>query len=133
MSETPQELRYTDTHEWARLDPDGTVSVGISDFAQDALGDVVFIELPETGTEVAAGAEVAVIESVKAASDIYCPISGEVVRVNSDLVEEPDLVNSEPYEGGWIFVVQPLNDDQMADLLTAEQYQEFCESEDHDH
>lgn len=133
MSETPQELRYTDTHEWARLDPDGTVSVGISDFAQDALGDVVFIELPETGTEVAAGAEVAVIESVKAASDIYSPISGEVVRVNSDLVEEPDLVNSEPYEGGWIFVVQPLNDDQMADLLTAEQYQEFCESEDHDH
>ena len=133
MSETPQELRYTDTHEWARLDPDGTVCVGISDFAQDALGDVVFIELPDTGTEVAAGAEVAVIESVKAASDIYCPISGEVVRVNSDLVEEPDLVNSEPYEGGWIFVVQPLNDDQMADLLTAEQYQEFCESEDHDH
>ncbi|MXZ44632.1 MAG: glycine cleavage system protein GcvH [Gammaproteobacteria bacterium] len=133
MSETPQELRYTDTHEWARLDPDGTVCVGISDFAQDALGDVVFIELPETGTEVAAGAEVAVIESVKAASDIYSPISGEVVRVNSDLVEEPDLVNSEPYEGGWIFVVQPLNDDQMADLLTAEQYQEFCESEDHDH
>ena len=133
MSETPQELRYTNTHEWARLDPDGTVCVGISDFAQDALGDVVFIELPETRTEVAAGAEVAVIESVKAASDIYSPISGEVVRVNSDLVEEPDLVNSEPYEGGWIFVVQPLNDDQMADLLTAEQYQEFCESEDHDH
>lgn len=133
MSETPQELRYTDTHEWARLDPDGTVCVGISDFAQDALGDVVFIELPETGTEVAAGAEVAVIESVKAASDIYSPISGEVVRVNSELVEEPDLVNSEPYEGGWIFVVQPRTDDQMADLLTAEQYQEFCESEDHDH
>lgn len=133
MNDTPQELRYTDTHEWARLDSDGTVCVGISDFAQDALGDVVFIELPETGTEVAVGAEVAVIESVKAASDIYSPVSGEIVRVNNDLVEEPDLVNSEPYDGGWIFVVQPPTDDALADLLTAEQYQDFCESESHDH
>lgn len=133
MSDTPQELRYTDTHEWARFDSDGTVCVGISDFAQDALGDVVFIELPETGTEVAVGAEVAVIESVKAASDIYSPVSGEIVRVNTDLVEEPELVNSEPYDGGWIFVVQPPTDDPLADLLTAEQYQEFCESENHDH
>ena len=133
MSETPQELRYTDTHEWARLDPDGTICVGISDFAQDALGDVVFIELPEAGTEVAAGAEIAVIESVKAASDIYSPISGEIVHVNNDLTEEPDLVNSEPYDGGWIFTVRPLSTDPTADLLTAEQYQEFCETDSHDH
>ncbi|MCY3540552.1 MAG: glycine cleavage system protein GcvH [Gammaproteobacteria bacterium] len=133
MSETPQELRYTNTHEWARLDPDGTVCVGISDFAQDALGDVVFIELPETDTEVAAGAEVAVIESVKAASDIYSPVSGEIIRVNDQLTDAPDLVNSEPYEGGWIFVVQPFSDDPNADLLTAEQYQEFCESDSNEH
>ena len=133
MSETPQELRYTDTHEWARLDSDGTVCVGISDFAQDALGDVVFIELPDTGTEVAARAEVAVIESVKAASDIYSPISGEIVRVNTALSDEPDLVNSDPYDGGWIFVVQPVTADPIADLLTAEQYQEFCRADNNDH
>lgn len=133
MSEAPHDLRYTDTHEWARAEPDGNICVGISDFAQDALGDVVFIELPETGTEVSAGAEVAVIESVKAASDIYSPVSGEIVRVNSALVEEPDLVNSDPYEGGWIFVVQPFETDSTADLLTSEQYQKFCETDSHDH
>ena len=133
MSDTPNNLRYTNTHEWARAEPDGNVCVGISDFAQDALGDVVFIELPEAGTEVSAGAEVAVIESVKAASDIYSPVSGEIVRVNSVLVDEPDLVNSDPYEDGWIFVVQPYDTDSTADLLNSEQYQEFCESDSDNH
>ena len=133
MSETPQELSYTETHEWARIQPDGTVCVGITDFAQKALGDVVFIELPETGTEITAGAEVAVIESVKAASDIYSPVSGEIVRANDQLTDAPDLVNSEPYDGGWIFVVQPLSDDLNSDLLTADEYQEFCESDTNEH
>ena len=133
MSDAPNNLRYTNTHEWTRAEPDGNICVGISDFAQDALGDVVFIELPEAGTEVSAGAEVAVIESVKAASDIYSPVSGEIVRVNSALVDEPDLVNSDPYEGGWIFVVQPFDTDPTADLLNSEQYQEFCESDGADH
>ena len=132
MSETPQELRYTNTHEWARVEPDGTVCVGISDFAQEALGDVVFIELPEVGMEVSSGAETAVIESVKAASDIYSPVSGEILRVNEDLNDNPDLVNSEPYHSGWMFVVQPFDTDPTADLLNAEQYQAFCEAGSHD-
>lgn len=133
MSETPQELSYTKTHEWARVEPDGSICVGISDFAQEALGDVVFIELPEVGTEVSSGSETAVIESVKAASDIYSPVSGEIIRVNEDLMDKPDLVNSEPYKGGWIYVVQPFDTDPTADLLAAEQYHEFCEADKHDH
>ncbi len=133
MSETPQELRYTNTHEWARVEPDGSVSVGISDFAQEALGDVVFIELPEVGTQVSSGSEIAVIESVKAASDIYSPVSGEILRVNEDLNDNPDLVNSEPYDSGWMFVVQPSDTDPTADLLNAKQYQAFCETDTHDH
>lgn len=133
MSATPEELRYLDTHEWARVDSDDNVCIGISDFAQEALGDVVFIELPEVGTEVTSGSEVAVIESVKAASDIYSPVSGEIVRVNENLMDEPELVNSEPYDGGWIFVVKPVDADPTDNLLTAEQYRAFCESNNSDH
>ncbi len=105
MSETPEELRYLASHEWARLEEDGVVTVGISDFAQEALGDVVYVELPELGSEVHAGEEAAVVESVKAASDIYSPLAGSVVAVNDALEEGPDAVNSDPYGEGWMFKI----------------------------
>jgi glycine cleavage system H protein len=100
-------LRYARSHEWARIEDDGTVTVGISDHAQEALGDVVFVELPDEGAELAAGDEAGVVESVKAASDIYAPIAGTVVAVNSELEDTPETVNSDPYQDGWFFRLQP--------------------------
>ncbi|MDG1694290.1 MAG: glycine cleavage system protein GcvH [Porticoccaceae bacterium] len=129
MSEFPAELKYANSHEWARLESDGIVVVGITDHAQDALGDIVFIELPESGVVVDAGAEIAVVESVKAASDIYSPISGEVVEVNSALEDEPELVNSSPYEDGWLFTVRVNPSDDFTNLLDAEGYQALVEDE----
>ena len=129
MSDFPAELKYANSHEWARLESDGIVVVGITDHAQDALGDIVFIELPESGAEVDAGAEIAVVESVKAASDIYSPISGEVVEVNSALEDEPELVNSSPYEDGWLFSVRVNPSDDFSNLLDAEGYQALVEDE----
>ena len=123
MSEFPTELKYANSHEWARLESDGIVVVGITDHAQDALGDIVFIELPEPGAEVDAAAEVAVIESVKAASDIYSPVSGEVVEVNSALEDEPELVNGSPYEDGWLFTVKVNSSEDLSGLLDAEAYE----------
>ena len=127
MSDFPAELKYANSHEWARLESDGTVVVGITDHAQDALGDIVFIELPEIGVEVAAGAEVAVVESVKAASDIYSPITGEVVEVNSGLEDQPELVNGSPYEDGWLFTVRVDSEDEFSELLDAEGYKGLVE------
>ena len=127
MSDFPAELKYANSHEWARLESDGTVVVGITDHAQDALGDIVFIELPEIGAEVAAGAEVAVVESVKAASDIYSPITGEVVEVNSGLEDQPELVNGSPYEDGWLFTVRVDSEDEFSELLDAEGYNGLVE------
>lgn len=129
MSEFPAELKYANSHEWARLESDGIVVVGITDHAQDALGDIVFIELPESGAGVDAGAEIAVVESVKAASDIYSPVSGEVVEVNSALEDEPELVNSSPYEDGWLFTVRVNPSDDFSNLLDAESYQALVEDE----
>ena len=129
MSEFPAELKYANSHEWARLESDGIVVVGITDHAQDALGDIVFIELPESGADVDAGAEIAVVESVKAASDIYSPISGEVVEVNSALEDEPELVNSSPYEDGWLFTVRVNPSDDFSNLLDAEGYKALVEDE----
>jgi glycine cleavage system H protein len=129
VSDFPAELKYANSHEWARLESDGIVVVGITDHAQDALGDIVFIELPESGAEVDAGAEIAVVESVKAASDIYSPISGEVVEVNSALEDEPELVNSSPYEDGWLFTVRVNPSDDFSNLLDAEGYQALVEDE----
>jgi len=123
VSEFPTELKYANSHEWARLESDGIVVVGITDHAQDALGDIVFIELPEPGAEVDAAAEVAVIESVKAASDIYSPVSGEVVEVNSALEDEPELVNGSPYEDGWLFTVKVNSSEDLSGLLDAEAYE----------
>ncbi len=115
MSNIPAELRYAPSHEWARLEADGTVTVGISDHAQEALGDVVFVELPEVGKTVAAGQEAGVVESVKAASDIYAPISGEVIAVNEAVSDAPESVNSDPY-GSWFFKLKP-NDAADLDKL----------------
>jgi glycine cleavage system H protein len=127
VSDFPAELKYANSHEWARLESDGTVVVGITDHAQDALGDIVFIELPEVGADVAAGEEVAVVESVKAASDIYSPITGEVVEVNSGLEDQPELVNGSPYEDGWLFTVKVNSDEEFSELLDAEAYKGLVE------
>ena len=130
MSQTPSELKYASSHEWARLEEDGTVTVGISDHAQDALGDVVFVELPEVGNSLAAGEEAGVVESVKAASDIYAPVGGEVIAVNEQLEDEPETVNSDPYNDGWIFKLQPSDASELDALLSAEDYQSKCDEED---
>ena len=127
MSDLPAELKYASSHEWARLDSDGTVVVGITDHAQEALGDIVYIELPEMGVAVDAGAEVAVVESVKAASDIYSPVTGEVVEINPALEDEPETVNSNPYADGWLFRVKVASPDELEDMLDADGYQTVIE------
>ncbi len=129
MSHTPAELKYASSHEWARLEDDGTVTVGISDHAQDALGDVVFVELPELGSTLAAGDEAGVVESVKAASDIYSPVSGEVVAINEALEDAPEMVNTEPYTDGWFFRVQISDRSELDKLLSAEDYDARCAEE----
>lgn len=122
MSNIPADLRYAASHEWSRQEADGTITVGITDHAQDLLGDVVFVELPEVGRTVAAGEECAVVESVKAASDIYAPVSGEVVEVNAALADTPELVNSEPYAGAWFFKIKPSDASELDKLMDAEAY-----------
>ena len=122
MSEVPAELKYASSHEWTRLESDGSVVVGITDHAQDALGDVVYIELPEVGAHIDAGSEVAVIESVQAASDIYSPVTGDVTEINPGLEDEPESVNSSPYGDGWLFRVMPTDVSSMGDLMDAEAY-----------
>ena len=129
VSKFPEELKYATTHEWVQFDDEGIATVGISDHAQGALGDIVFIELPEVGVTVNAKDEVAVIESVKAASDIYSPISGEVLAINEALVDSPEIVNAEPYESGWLYKVKPSDEAELDDLLNAEAYAETCEDE----
>lgn len=129
MSHTPNELKYASTHEWARLEDDGTVTVGITDHAQHALGDVVFVELPELGATLEAGDEAGVVESVKAASDIYAPLAGEVIAINTTLEDNPETVNSDPYVEGWFYKLQPLDVSELESLLSAEAYQQQCEDE----
>ena len=122
MSNIPADLRYAASHEWTRQEADGTVTIGITDHAQDLLGDVVFVELPDVGRTVSAGEECAVVESVKAASDIYAPVSGEVVAVNEALSDGPELVNSEPYEGAWFFKIKPSDSSELDKLMDADAY-----------
>lgn len=129
MSKLPDELKYASSHEWVRVEADGTVTVGITDHAQAALGDIVFIELPDLESEVSARDEVAVVESVKAASDIYSPLSGDVIAINEKLVDAPEIVNSDPYGDGWFFRLKPSHPDELEDLLDAEAYQEVCDEE----
>ncbi|WP_094575136.1 glycine cleavage system protein GcvH [Kingella denitrificans] len=122
MSQIPTELRYSAEHQWVRLQEDGTAQIGITDIAQNALGDIVFIELPAVGATFAAGGQAALVESVKSASDVYCPIAGEVVAVNGVLDGSPETVNELPYDAGWFFVIRPAQVQDIETLLTAEQY-----------
>ena len=130
MAEFLTELRYLKSHEWAKQQGD-VVVVGISDHAQDALGDVVYVELPEVKAECQAGDEIAVVESVKAASDIYAPVAGTVIEVNAMLEDSPELVNEAPYADGWFFKIKMSDSSADEGLLTAEQYQALCEAEEH--
>lgn len=123
MSNIPADLKYVASHEWLRLEADGTITVGITDHAQDALGDVVFVELPEVGTTVEADQEIAVVESVKAASDVYAPISGEIVEINEELADSPELANEDPYGKAWFFKVKPANLADYDSLMSAEEYE----------
>lgn len=131
MSQVLTELRYARSHEWVRVEDDGMVTVGISDHAQEALGDVVFVELPDSGAELAAGDEAGVVESVKAASDIYAPISGTVVAVNTELEDTPEIVNADPYQDGWFYRLQPRDVSEIEELLLdATSYQQHCADDD---
>jgi glycine cleavage system H protein len=130
MSQTPTDLKYARSHEWARLEADGSITVGISDHAQEALGDVVFVELPEVGSELSAGDEAGVVESVKAASDMYAPVSGEVLEVNPLLEDAPETVNSDPYVDGWFYRLQPSDGNELENLLSAANYELHCAEED---
>lgn len=123
MSNIPADLKYVASHEWLKLEDDGIITVGITDHAQDLLGDVVFVELPEVGREVSADEEIAVVESVKAASDVYAPIAGEIVEINDELVDSPELANEDPYGKAWFFKIKPVNVADYDDLLSAEEYQ----------
>ena len=122
MSELPGDLLYTQEHEWLRKEDDGSVTIGITDHAQEALGDLVYVELPEVGQELDAGGDMAVVESVKAASDVYAPVSGSVTAVNEDLADDPEKINSDPYGDGWIVRMQPTGDDD-GETLGPDAYQ----------
>ena len=128
MSESPKNLKYLSSHEWVKLEDDGTVTVGISDHAQDLLGDIVFVELPEVGQRLGAEEEAAVVESVKAASDVYSPIGGKVIKINEKLLDEPSVVNGSPYEDGWFFKIQPNDVESLKNLLSSEEYTNSQES-----
>ncbi len=128
MSEVPADIRYTRTHEWAKLE-DNEITVGITDHAQSALGDIVFVELPEVGQEYRKEQEGGVVESVKAASDLYVPISGEVTEINSALEEQPSKVNEDPYQDGWLYKIRPFDLGEWDELLDANDYQETLEIE----
>jgi len=125
MSELPGDLEYTSDHEWLRREDDGTVTVGITDHAQSALGDLVYVELPEVGQEVESGGDMAVVESVKAASDVYAPIGGTVVEVNETLADDPEVINSDPYGDGWIVRLEPGDDE--GELLSPDAYQSLLD------
>lgn len=129
MSGIPAELRYTEQHEWLREEPEGTWQVGITDHAQEQLGDLVYVELPAAGRTVAAGEACSVVESVKAASDVYSPLAGEIVEVNEALADAPELINSSPYEEGWLFRVRPAEQPDAGKLLTAEAYKGLVEAD----
>ena len=127
MKDIPENYKFLSSHEWAKLEEDGKVTVGISDYAQDQLGDIVFIELPEIDSEVNQGDEVAVVESVKAASEVYSPVSGKVIDVNSFLEDSPETVNLSAFEEGWFFKIEATDISELENLLLPEQYSEHCQ------
>ena len=131
MSEIPGDLKFLKSHEWARVEDSGQVTVGISDHAQGLLGDLVYVEVPTVGDTVTAGNACAVVESVKAASDVYSPVSGKVVAVNEALADKPETINEDAYGEGWIFVVQPDDMDQINELLSPDDYAELLEDDSH--
>jgi glycine cleavage system H protein len=131
MSNIPVDLKYTKSHEWVRMNDDGSVTVGISDSAQDQLGDMVFIEVPETGQSVTAEEACAEVESVKAASDVYAPVSGEIVEANESLADSPETVNQDAYGEGWIFRIQPSDASALDALMDADAYETFLAAEAH--
>jgi len=124
---TTNEIRYLASHEWGRIDEEGILTVGISDHAQDLLGDIVFVELPDIGKTLEAEEESAIVESVKAASDVYSPLSGEVIEVNEKLLDEPEIVNGSPYEEGWFFKIRLDDGSEFENLMTEEEYANSCE------
>ena len=127
MNDMPGDLKFLSSHEWARVESDGTVTIGISDHAQDLLGDIVFVELPEVGQSIDAESDAAIVESVKAASDIYSPLSGEVIEINSALEDQPEIINSSPYEDGWFYKLNPSDMHELDNLLSPEDYSSVCE------
>lgn len=127
MSEIRSELKYLSSHEWARVEEDGTVTIGITDYAQNSLGDVVYVECPDVGDSIVAGEQVAVVESVKAASDVYAALSGEVIAVNDQLAETPELVNESPYDDGWFFKIRPNELEELKNALDSQAYEEQLE------
>jgi len=131
MSEIPGDLKFQKSHEWVRVEQDGSVTVGISDHAQAALGDLVNVELPEVGSEVTAGAGVAVVESVKAASDIYAPVSGKVIAVNDALADKPETINEDAFGEGWIFKLEISDKAELDGLLSPDEYAELAANDDH--
>lgn len=131
MSEIPGDLKFLKSHEWARVEDNGRVTVGISDHAQGLLGDLVYVDLPAVGDQIEQGNAAAVVESVKAASDVYAPVSGKVLEVNSALSDKPETINEDAYGEGWLFVIQPSEPDQLAELLSPDDYAELLEEEGH--
>ena len=131
MSNIPADLMFTSSHEWVKDEGDDTVTIGITDHAQELLGDLVFVELPEIGDVIETGGEAGVVESVKAASDIYSPVSGEVIEINEDLVDSPELVNEQPYDNGWIYKIKLADPSEMDNLLNPEAYSEVVEADEH--
>ena len=127
MNDIPADLKFLSSHEWARVESDGTITIGISDHAQDLLGDIVFVELPQVGQSVDAESDAAIVESVKAASDVYSPLSGEVIEVNSLLEDQPEIINSSPYEDGWFYKLNPSDMGELDNLLSPEDYSDACE------
>ena len=127
MGDVPGDLKFLSSHEWVRVEPDGSVTIGISDHAQDLLGDIVFVELPEIGQSIDAETDAAIVESVKAASDVYSPISGEVTEVNPILEDQPEIINLSPYEDGWFYKMIPSDLGEIENLLSPEDYSEVCE------
>ena len=128
MAEVPSNLKFLESHEWARLEEDGTVTVGISEHAQELLGDIVFVELPDIGKEVTQSGDTAIVESVKAASDVYSPMSGEITEINEVLIDNPEIINTSPYENGWFFKIKPQDISEMDKLLDAKAYESSSES-----
>lgn len=130
MSDIPGDLKFMKSHEWARVEGDGKVTVGISDHAQDLLGDLVYVDLPEVGDSVEAGTACAVVESVKAASDIYAPVSGTIVEINATLADKPETINEDAFGEGWLFVIEASEPDQVKDLLDPDAYAAIIEGDD---